>query len=158
MTGTTIYWLVDTRYVARKRGWPIGEPFYCGRTTSYSVMGAVYSACYGNRTLAQRIKACGDQLRIHVVAEVPIPGDGYTPFFRGVERLRHLNPDCVNKALWKKKGTKDRKPRKPQFSIIRETQKRKLAALHEAGKISPAAKRRLRAERQRLVRLRSGNS
>lgn len=81
---TLIYWLIDTR---------INKPFYCGKTVNPAhqrLANHKYEATHGNRKVHQRVRDCGDHIRIQVM-ETVLPDQNW------IEREKHW--------IWLLRGT-----------------------------------------------------
>lgn len=163
---TYIYWLVDTR--------PGGRPFYCGKTIrsprhrlKQHKSGAKKAP---KRLASQFIIACGDNVRIHVMEEVPPGSDWAARERRWIHLLRatHGEDSTANSTsggeggpgatrLRYIKSTVDRK-KLHQYSAVRRAHATKrierLYAIqkHQAEKRAYAADRAARDSKLRVDR------
>lgn len=99
---TSIYWLIDNRPETIASGWPIGRPFYCGKTVlNINRRLQSHSTTVGRwpkRKLSLALREIGAAFSIRVMEVVPCDGDWCARERHWIKLLRHLNPDCANTA------------------------------------------------------------
>lgn len=99
---TNIYWLIDTRPETIASGWPIGKPFYCGKTvkTPEARLGEHRQDArrHSTRKASVAITAVGDFIAVRTMEIVPVSSDWCDRERHWIKLIRHLNPDCVNSA------------------------------------------------------------
>lgn len=97
---TTIYWLVDVRPETQQAVRSIGFPFYCGKTVNtpeFRLQSHRQSARINpHRPVSKWLNACGEHVRVHVVATVPADGDWSAAERRWIEVLRYSFPGGAN--------------------------------------------------------------
>lgn len=97
---TTIYWLVDVRPETQQAVRSIGFPFYCGKTvdTPAQRLAAHRDAAkrFPKRLISQWLNACGEHVRVQVVATVPANVDWCAAEKRWIEVLRLHFPGGAN--------------------------------------------------------------
>lgn len=96
---TSIYWLIDMRPEILLK-WPVGLPFYCGKTV-LSLQERLWihksdSTRLPNRPSAVRFRECGDHVRIQSMMIVAPDGDWSSIEKRWIWILRSHFPGCVN--------------------------------------------------------------
>jgi hypothetical protein len=96
---TTIYWLVDVRPETLTTR-PNGLPFYCGKTIQapHERLKRHKNAAerFPGRAISQRLAACANHVRIHVVEIVSTSDDWSDKEKRWIELLRATFPGVVN--------------------------------------------------------------
>lgn len=97
---TTIYWLVDVRPETQQAVRSIGFPFYCGKTvdTLPRRLAAHRDSAnkHPHRRISQWLKACGQHVRVHVVAIIPTCDDWSVAERRWIEVIRSAFPGGAN--------------------------------------------------------------
>lgn len=97
---TTIYWLVDVRPETQQAVRSIGFPFYCGKTVDapeFRLKSHRQSARINpHRPVSRWLNACGEHVRVYVVATVPADGDWSAAERRWIEVLRYSFPGGAN--------------------------------------------------------------
>lgn len=89
---TFIYWLADTR---------TGVPFYCGKTVlplHQRLACHRYEAAHGTRRVHQKVRECGEHIRIDHVEIVAVGDDWSAREKFWIRILRGINSDCCNAA------------------------------------------------------------
>jgi hypothetical protein len=97
---TLIYFLLDARPKKLAAGWPMGEPFYCGKTVD-SAEARLSSHRFDarkwpNRRISKRIAECGEHVRAQVMETVPLDADWIAREKRWIELLRFSFPGGTN--------------------------------------------------------------
>lgn len=99
---TTIYWLIDMRPETIASGWPIGKPFYCGKTVTNierRISNHFMTARkWPKRKLSLVITDVGPAISARTVEVVPVDADWATRERSWIRALRYLNPECANTA------------------------------------------------------------
>jgi hypothetical protein len=101
MRSTNIYWLIDVRPETIASGWPIGKPFYCGKTVNSAHQRRLdhkYEAAKGTRKIHARVRECGENFRIQVMEIVPPGVDWSAREKHWIYLLRGSFPDNCNSA------------------------------------------------------------
>jgi hypothetical protein len=97
---TNIYWLIDTRPETIASGWPIGKPFYCGKTV-HSIRDRLSdhqwtARHFPRRKVSQMLNAAGDAVVVRLMEVVPLGISWSARERHWIRVLRHLNPGCAN--------------------------------------------------------------
>lgn len=97
---TNIYWLVDTRPETIASGWPVGKPFYCGKTVHSVERRFAGHKCdalkYPTRPISRALLKCGNDIQVKLIEIVPINIDWTVRERHWIRLLRYLNPECAN--------------------------------------------------------------
>lgn len=97
---TTIYWLIDVRPETQQATRSAGFPFYCGKTVDTLARRVAAHRDSANkhphRAISQWLKACGQHVRVHVVAIVPACNDWSVAERRWIEVIRSAFPGGAN--------------------------------------------------------------
>lgn len=97
---TVIYWLLDTRPETMAAGWPLGEPFYCGKTvrsTAKRLVSHRSSAAHNpHGRVGARLLECGDFVRIETMEVVPPDQDWRERERHWIRLMRGSFPGAVN--------------------------------------------------------------
>lgn len=149
---TLIYWLLDIRPETIAAGWPVGKPFYCGKTVSTTndrLRG--HRECarrFPAREISKRLAACGEHVSVLTMETVPVEGDWRARERHWIKILRFSFPDVANisagghgtvgmvhsaETRAKISTSKAGKPGKPRSAETRA----KISAIHKGRKLAP---------------------
>lgn len=96
---TSIYWLFDMRPETLVK-WPVGLPFYCGKTILNPIDRFTKHRSdvrrYPVKAISQRLDACRKHVRIGIMEVVPASADWTEREKYWIYTLRTLYPDSIN--------------------------------------------------------------
>ena len=97
---TTIYWLIDVRPETQQATRSAGFPFYCGKTVDTPAQRLAShrqsARINPHRPISKWLNACGEHVRVQIVATVPADGDWSAAERRWIEVLRLHFPGGAN--------------------------------------------------------------
>lgn len=96
---TIVYWLVDTRTTTIESGWPMGKPFYCGKTVrpKLRMKEHRYAAARGGHLpVHHAVREVGDFIEFRIMESVSAGNDWVSREKSWVSTLRLVNPNCAN--------------------------------------------------------------